>query len=66
MEDVLKKDASIHLEITDGGEAVLKKEESTYEKVCAYFLLWWDGTGFFGLNTSKLKRIKGEKVTFCT
>lgn len=26
----------------------------------------WDGLGFFGTDHSKLGRLKGEKVNFCT
>ena len=42
------------------------KEESLYDAFCAYLLILWDGPGFFGMNTAKLNRVKGEKVTFFT
>ena len=47
-------------------EVSKKTEESLYEKVCGYSLMWWDGLGFFGFATSKLGRLKGEPVTFWT
>lgn len=31
-----------------------------------YCLLLWDGLGFFGFDTTKLPRLKGVKVNFCT
>jgi hypothetical protein len=29
-------------------------------------LMMWDGLGFFGFDDTKLNRVKGEKVTWCT
>lgn len=42
------------------------KEVSCWDKFCAYALITWDGTGFFGLSTSKLGRLKGETVGWLT
>jgi len=28
--------------------------------------MMWDGLGFFGFSDTKLARIKGKKVTWCT
>lgn len=41
-------------------------EESCWDKFYGYSLLLWDGLGFFGFATSKLGRLRGEKVTFLT
>ena len=29
-------------------------------------LMMWDGLGFFGFDDTKLPRLKGKKITFCT
>ena len=42
------------------------KEETCCDKLYGYGLLLWDGLGFFGFATSKLERLRGEKVTFLT
>lgn len=42
------------------------KDESLSDKVYSYLLYLWDGPTFFGMTTSKLNRVKGEKVTFMT
>lgn len=39
---------------------------SLWDKFCAYALIFWDGTGFFGLSMAKLGRLRGEKVNFLT
>ena len=31
-----------------------------------YMLMMWDGLGFFGFSDTKLPRLKGKKVTWCT
>ena len=31
-----------------------------------YALLMWDGLGFFGFSDTKLDRLKGKKVNWCT
>ena len=41
-------------------------EESIYEKIYMYGLFIWDGLNFFGFATSKLGRLKGQKVNYCT
>ena len=41
-------------------------KESTWEQLCGYALMLWDGLGFFGFATSKLGRLKGEPVTWLT
>ena len=46
--------------------ALASVEESCWDKFYAYSLLLWDGLGFFGFATSKLGRLRGEKVTFLT
>ena len=43
-----------------------EKGETWWDKLCGYSLMMWDGLGFFGFATSKLGRLKGEKVTFWT
>ena len=42
-------------------EAVPKKQV-----ISQYALLMWDGLGFFGFSDTKLGRLKGEKVNWCT
>ena len=42
------------------------EDEPIYEKLRGYWLILWDGPGFFGMDTSKLGRVKGEPVNCCT
>jgi len=44
------------------------KETDTQQKGInrKYMLMMWDGLGFFGTSDTKLPRLKGKKVTWCT
>ena len=42
-------------------------DEPKKESACRqYMLMFWDGLGFFGTSDTKLPRLEGKKVTFCT
>ena len=45
-----------------------EKETDTQQKGInrKYMLMMWDGLGFFGTSDTKLPRLKGKKVTWCT
>jgi hypothetical protein len=43
-----------------------KKNALTKEIIREYMLMMWDGLGFFGFSETKLGRLKGKKVTWCT
>ena len=45
---------------------VEKQTKTTWELLYEYVLLMWDGLEFFGLDETKLDRLKGHKVTFFT
>jgi hypothetical protein len=44
----------------------LTKDSTKSELFYDYLLMVWDGLGFFGLDDTKLARLRGEKVTFKT
>lgn len=43
-----------------------REKDSCWSTISSYALILWDGSGFFGLKTYKLDRIKGKKVGFLT
>lgn len=48
-------------------QSVVKKEDqSKWDLVWPFILMIWDGIGFFGTESHKLNRLRGEKVTCWT
>jgi hypothetical protein len=43
-----------------------RDRDTCWETVKSYTLILWDGSGFFGLKTYKLDRIRGKTVGFLT
>lgn len=42
------------------------KDEPLCDRIKGYLLVLWDGPTFYGMDTSRLERVKGEPVTFFT
>ena len=47
-------------------EREIRDNDSCLSLICEFSLILWDGSGFFGLRTSKLERIRGKAVGWCT